>query len=108
ARPPRREAGGPPPAEAHRRAGPHPGRRGRSRRRSRGAGAPPRLTMPPARLLFYFLTAGGVALAVVSWLYEPPPLWLSLALLFSYVLYVTGGVVFARFSTLADHVTAGA
>lgn len=63
--------------------------------------------MPPARLLFYFLTAGGVALAVGSWLYEPPPLWLSLALLFSYVLYVTGGVVFARFSMFADVVTAG-
>jgi peptidoglycan-N-acetylglucosamine deacetylase len=63
--------------------------------------------MPIARLLFYLFTAGGVALAVGSWLHEPPPLWVALLSLFLYVGYVTGGVIFARFSMFADVVTAG-
>lgn len=63
--------------------------------------------MPIARLFFYVFTAGGVALAAGSWFLEPPPLWLSLLLLFLYLGYVTGGVVFSRFSMFGDVVTAG-
>lgn len=63
--------------------------------------------MPPARLLFYFTTAGGIGMAVLSVAYEPPPLWIALSCLFLYINLCVGGVIFSRFSMFADVVTAG-
>ena len=63
--------------------------------------------MPLARLLFYFSTAGGVAMAIVSLAYEPPPLWFALGSLFLYLNLCVWGVIFSRFSMFADVVTAG-
>lgn len=63
--------------------------------------------MPPVRALFYLATAGGMALLAKSLLHEPPPLWVALAALASYVGLVTLGVVFSRFSMFADVITSG-
>lgn len=63
--------------------------------------------MPPARLLFYFATAGGIAMAVLSVAYQPPPLWVALSLLFLYINLCVWGVILSRFSMFADVVTMG-
>ncbi len=63
--------------------------------------------MPPARLLFYFATAGGLAMTVAAVAYEPPPLWVALSALFFYLNLCVWGVVLSRFSMFADVVTAG-
>jgi peptidoglycan/xylan/chitin deacetylase (PgdA/CDA1 family) len=63
--------------------------------------------MPPARLLFYFATAAGIALSVFSIAYEPPPLWIALTALFLYLNLCVWGVIFSRFSMFADVVTFG-
>ena len=63
--------------------------------------------MPPARLLFYFATAAGIGLAILSVAWQPPPSWIALSALTGYVLLVVSGVTFSRFSMFADVVTAG-
>lgn len=63
--------------------------------------------MPPARLLFYFATAGGIAMAVASVAYQPPPLWIALSMLFGYINLCVWGVILSRFSMFADVVTMG-
>lgn len=63
--------------------------------------------MPVARAVMYLATVGGLALAVKSLVSGPPPLWLALGALVAYVLLITAGVVFARFSMFADVVSRG-
>lgn len=63
--------------------------------------------MPIARLVFYAATASGIGLAVTSVIYQPPPTWVAIAALVGYVLLVTSGVTFSRFSMFADVVTLG-
>jgi peptidoglycan/xylan/chitin deacetylase (PgdA/CDA1 family) len=65
------------------------------------------LIVPPARLLLYAATAGGIALAIKALVFEPPALWMACLALFAYVGLVTLGVVFSRFSMFADVITLG-
>ncbi len=63
--------------------------------------------MPPARLLFYGATAGGLTMSAFALLREPPPLWVALSAFLGYIALCTLGVVFSRFSMFADVVTFG-
>ena len=63
--------------------------------------------MPLARLALYAATAGGFALAVSSFVVEPPPLWVALLYLFLYIGLCVAGVIFAGMGMFADVVTRG-
>jgi peptidoglycan/xylan/chitin deacetylase (PgdA/CDA1 family) len=63
--------------------------------------------VPIARLLLYLATAGGIAVGVMSVVDEPPPMWLAVSLLVSYLALCIGGVTFSRYGMFADVVTLG-
>ena len=63
--------------------------------------------MPPARVLFYAATAGGLALSAFAVVYQPPPTWVAITALLGYLALITLGVTFSRYSMFADVVTAG-
>lgn len=63
--------------------------------------------MPPARILFWAATAGGILLATRAVLVEPPPLALSVTAAIAYVALVLGGVFFLRLRMFADAVVRG-
>lgn len=63
--------------------------------------------MPLARLVFYFATASGIGLAILSVATEPPPTWIAVSAFVGYIALVTLGVTFSRFSMFADVITAG-
>jgi peptidoglycan-N-acetylglucosamine deacetylase len=63
--------------------------------------------VPFARILLYLSTAAGMAMGVVSVVHEPPPMWLAITLLSSYLALCIGGVTFSRFGMFADVVTLG-
>jgi len=63
--------------------------------------------LPLARLVFYFATASGIGLAVLSVAIQPPPTWIAVTALLGYIALVTLGVTFSRFSMFADVITSG-
>lgn len=63
--------------------------------------------MPPARLLFYLATLGGIGLSVYAIAVAPPPPWVAVTCLVAYIGLVVSGVTFSRFSMFADVVTEG-
>jgi peptidoglycan/xylan/chitin deacetylase (PgdA/CDA1 family) len=58
-------------------------------------------------LVFYFATASGIGLAILSVAHQPPPMWIAVSALGGYVALVTLGVTFSRFSMFADVITMG-
>ena len=63
--------------------------------------------MPLARLVFYFATASGIGLAILSVATEPPPTPIAVGAFVGYIAIVTLGVTFSRFSMFADVITEG-
>ena len=63
--------------------------------------------MPPARIVFWAATLGGIGLTIYSVLTEPPPLPLALAVALGYVCLVTVGVLVLRLRMFADAVIRG-
>lgn len=63
--------------------------------------------MPPARLLFYFATAGGIAMSIYSLVRELPPPWIAFTAFHTYLAICILGVIFSRFSMFADVITMG-
>jgi len=63
--------------------------------------------MPPARLLFYAATIGGIGLAAHSVLTRPPPLWGALVCAGAYVAIVLVGVFVLRLRMYVDAVVRG-
>lgn len=63
--------------------------------------------MPPARIVFYAATLGGILFAVRSALTEPPPLWLALACAGAYLAVILSGVLSLRLRMFADAITVG-
>lgn len=63
--------------------------------------------MPPARILFWAATVGGIAFAVRSVLTEPPPLVVSALIAVLYLALLLCGVFFLRLRMFTDAVVRG-
>lgn len=63
--------------------------------------------MPPARLLFFTATLGGLALSIASVLTEPPPLWAAIVAAVAYVALLLAGVLVLRLCMFADALVRG-
>jgi peptidoglycan-N-acetylglucosamine deacetylase len=63
--------------------------------------------MPPARILFWAATLGGIIVAVRAALKEPPPLEIALAIALGYALIILSGVFFLRLRMFADAIIRG-
>lgn len=63
--------------------------------------------MPPARLVFYAATLGGILLTVHALLEGPPPLPVAVAVALGYVAVVLSGVFVLRLRMFADAVVRG-
>lgn len=63
--------------------------------------------MPPARLIFLAITAGVLAFAARSIFVGPPPVWIALAVLFSYLALVTIAVTQLRLRVFVDALVEG-
>jgi peptidoglycan/xylan/chitin deacetylase (PgdA/CDA1 family) len=63
--------------------------------------------MPPARLLFYLSTVGGVVFAGRAMLTRPPPLWLAVAFALAYGAVILCGVFVLRFRMFTDAIVRG-
>jgi peptidoglycan/xylan/chitin deacetylase (PgdA/CDA1 family) len=63
--------------------------------------------MPPARILYYAATLGGIVFAVRSVMTSPPPLWAALLAAGVYVAIILSGVFVLRLRMFADAVIRG-
>ncbi len=63
--------------------------------------------MPPARVVFYLATLGGIVLAARSVLTAPPPLWVALTAIGFYIAVVLSGVFVLRLRMFADAIVRG-
>ena len=63
--------------------------------------------MPPARIVLWVFSLGGLALLARSLLGEPPPLWLAVAALLAYVVLATVGVIFPQLEMYGDVIWRG-
>lgn len=63
--------------------------------------------MPPARIVFWAATLGGIGFAVYSVLTQPPALHLAVACALAYGAIITVGVLFLRLRMFVDAVVQG-
>jgi peptidoglycan/xylan/chitin deacetylase (PgdA/CDA1 family) len=63
--------------------------------------------VPPARVVFWSATLGGIILSVRALVREPPPLWVALACALAYVAIVLAGVFVLSLQMFADVVVRG-
>lgn len=63
--------------------------------------------MPPARMVFWASTLGGIGLTIYALLTEPPPLVVAVACAVGYATLITVGVMFIRLRMFADAVVRG-
>lgn len=63
--------------------------------------------MPPARIVLWVFSLGGLALLARSLLGEPPPLWLAITALLAYVVLATIGVIFPQLEVYGDVIWRG-
>lgn len=63
--------------------------------------------MPPARVVFYAATLGGILFAVRAAVTAPPPLWAALAAAGAYGAIVLSGVLVLRLRMFADAIVRG-
>jgi peptidoglycan/xylan/chitin deacetylase (PgdA/CDA1 family) len=63
--------------------------------------------MPPARIVFYLATLGGIVFAVRSVMTTPPPLWAALIAVGVYVAIILAGVFVLRLRMFADAILRG-
>lgn len=69
--------------------------------------------MPPARIVFYLATLGGILFAarvvldVGHPMHGPPPLWLAVLAISAYVALLVAGVLFLRLRMFADAIVRG-
>jgi peptidoglycan/xylan/chitin deacetylase (PgdA/CDA1 family) len=63
--------------------------------------------VPPARVVFWAATLGGIVLSVRALVREPPPLWVALACALAYVAIVLAGVFVLSLQMFADVMVRG-
>lgn len=63
--------------------------------------------MPPARIIFFAATLGGIVFAAYSMTTSPPPLWAAIVIAGGYVAVVLSGVFVLRLRMFADAVIRG-